>query len=202
MKNYFAVMPLMASTFVPGRDAQSQDTPQGRAARPRRVPGFHARRERAGRHRLPRRTARSHAAHDAELGSAGQGYWGNASTSATSEFRNVEARVFSRLDEYDERANGADDIAPCPDRYDFGKWPDVSHIYFGRYAALTDNQTQWNNSTNEGDWIDYSVGGENATGRATATSTRSRKRSGDISGTTCSTGLPNPAIRITPSTLR
>ncbi len=163
VKNYFAVMPLMASSFVPGATPQSQDTPQGRAAA---LAEFQEFMRAANAHDITifLDAPFAHAAHDVELGAPGQGYWGNASTTAASEIRNVEARVFSRLDEYDERAISADDIAPSPDRYDFGKWPDVSHIYFGRYAALTANKPQWNNSQNEGDWFDYSIGGENATG--------------------------------------
>ena len=163
VKNYFAVAPLMASSFVPGATPQSQDTPQGRAAA---LAEFQEFMRAANAHNITifLDAPLAHTAHDVELGAPGQGYWGNAGTTAASEIRNVEARVFSRLNEYDERATGADDIAPSPDRYDFGKWPDVSHIYFGRFAALTDNQPQWNSSQNEGDWFDYGVGGENATG--------------------------------------
>jgi hypothetical protein len=163
VKNYFDVAPLMASSFAPGATPQSQDTPEGRAAG---LAEFQEFMRAANAHDITIffDAPFAHTAHDVELRAPGQGYWGNASTTAASEIRNVEARVFSRVDEYDERAISADDIAPSPDRYDFGKWPDVSHIYFGRYAALTDNQAQWNNSRNEGDWIDYSVGGENAAG--------------------------------------
>ena len=164
VKNYFAVMPLMASSFVPGATPQSQDTPQGRAAA---LAEFQEFMRAANAHDITifLDAPFAHAAHDVELGAPGQGYWGNASTTAASEIRNVEARVFSRLNEYDERAISADDIAPSPDRYDFDKWPDVSHIYSGRYAALVANQSQKNNYTNEGDWFDYSVGAENATGQ-------------------------------------
>ena len=59
------------------------------------------------------------------------------------------------------RARGADDIAPAPDRFDFGKWQDVSDIYFGRYAALVVDGLR-DQYLNEGDWFDYSVGDENA----------------------------------------
>ena len=36
-KNYFAVMPLMASGFTPGSSPAANDTPQGRAAAPRTI---------------------------------------------------------------------------------------------------------------------------------------------------------------------
>jgi hypothetical protein len=164
VKNYFAAMPLMASAFTPGATPESQDTPQGRAAALGEFQAF-MRAASAQDVTVFLDAPLDHTAHDAELASAGQGYWGSAGASATSEFRNVEARVYSRLDEYDQRANSANDIAPAPDRYDFGKWLDVSHIYFGRYAALVANQSQQNNYTNEGDWFDYSVGAENAAGQ-------------------------------------
>jgi hypothetical protein len=37
VKNYFAVMPLMASGFTPGSSPAANDTPQGRAAAPRTI---------------------------------------------------------------------------------------------------------------------------------------------------------------------
>jgi hypothetical protein len=163
VKNYFAAAPLTASSFVPGATPESQDTPEGRAAALAEFKDF-MRAANAHDITIFLDAPFAHAAHDVELGAPGQGYWGNASTTAASEIRNVEARVFSRRDEYDERAMGAGDIAPSPDRYDFDKWPDVSHIYFGRYAALVDNEGEKNNYTNEGDWFDYSVGDENAAG--------------------------------------
>ena len=37
VKNYFAVMPLMASGFTPGSSPAANDTPQGRVAAPRTI---------------------------------------------------------------------------------------------------------------------------------------------------------------------
>ena len=48
-----------------------------------------------------------------------------AARAPTDEIRNWEARFYSRTDEYDLRASSAANIALAPDRYDFGKWPDV-----------------------------------------------------------------------------
>jgi hypothetical protein len=164
VKNFFSVMPLMASSFTPGTTPASQDTPEGRVAALAEFQNF-MRAASAEDVTVFLDAPFDHASRDAELAPAGQGYWGNPNTTAASEIRNVEARVFSRLNEYDQRAAGAGDIAPAPDRDDFGKWQDVSDIYFGRYAALVANQSQQNNYTNEGDWFDYSVGAENATGQ-------------------------------------
>ena len=164
VKNLFAAMPLMASSFTPGATPASQDTPQGRDAALAEFQNFVRAADAQGL-TIFLDAPFDHTAHDAELGTAGQGYWGNAGSNATSEIPNVEARVYSRLSEYDQRASSAANIAPAPDRFDFGKWPDVSHIYFGRYAALVPNQGAQNNYTNEGDWFDYSVGDENGTGQ-------------------------------------
>jgi len=48
------------------------------------------------------------------------------------------------------------DFGVAPDRGDFGKWDDVTELYFGRYAALVCLNPQDNgNYLNEGDWFDY-----------------------------------------------
>jgi hypothetical protein len=105
----------------------------------------------------------NHSAPDAELSSFGQAAWGGAGPS--NEIRSVEARVFSRAGKYDMRAFNAASNGIAPDRVDFGKWPDVVDIYFGRYAALVPNASQQNSYRNEGDWFDYSSGDENSAGQ-------------------------------------
>src|SRR5262249_54055742 len=105
----------------------------------------------------------NHSAHDVELAAEGKQFWGGASP--TTEIRNVEARFFSRVDEYDLRASSASTIAQAPDRDDFGKWSDTWDVYYGRYAALVPNDGQKGNYTNEGDWFDYSIGDEGITGQ-------------------------------------
>jgi outer membrane protein assembly factor BamB len=163
VKNYFAVNPLMASRFQPGSSPAGNDTPAGREQALSEFRNF-----------VAAAAAQSigifldapfnHAAHDVELAAAGQRYWGNAHSNQSTEIRSIEARLFSRAGEYDMRASGADNIAPAPDRFDFGKWTDVADIYFGRYAALVPNQSQQGRYTNEDDWFDHSIGDENATG--------------------------------------
>jgi hypothetical protein len=164
IKNYFAVMPLMASSFTPGASPAANDTTQGRTQALAEFQSF-VRAANAQQISVFLDVPFNHTAHDAELAAAGQGYWGNPGTTETTEIRAAEARVFSREGEYDQRASSANTIAPAPDRFDFGKWPDVSDVYFGRYAALVPNQAQQSNYTHEGDWFDYSVGSENGTGK-------------------------------------
>jgi glycosidase len=111
----------------------------------------------------------NHTAHDCELGASGVFYWGGVGNpnnwQPTDEIRNRESRVFSRTDAYDMRASGPGNIAPAPDRYDFGfKWNDVKDVYFGRYAALWVNSGSIGAHQNEGDWFDSSIGSENSSG--------------------------------------
>ncbi|MCX6896709.1 MAG: alpha-amylase family glycosyl hydrolase [Verrucomicrobia bacterium] len=110
----------------------------------------------------------NHTAYDCELAASGVFYWGGAGNpgnwQATDEIRNREARVYSRTDAYDMRATGTGDIAPAPDRYDFGKWGDTKDIYFGRYAALVANSGASSSYLNEGDWMDTSIGSESSAG--------------------------------------
>jgi hypothetical protein len=101
----------------------------------------------------------NHTAFDVELGQQGVDIWsGGASWSATDEIRIRERRVFSREDDYYQRAGlgAGEGIAPAPDRYDFGKWLDVKDIYFGRYASLWRDSGSTNKQKDEGDWFDYS----------------------------------------------
>jgi hypothetical protein len=117
----------------------------------------------------------NHSSFDAEFGDLGvQLFVPDTSATKTSLVRNFEVRLYSRKDEYDERAsyynpnsdpnNPDTNIALAPDRYDFGKFIDTEDFYFGRYAALVPNSGQSGNYTSEGDWFDYSVGDENSSG--------------------------------------
>ncbi|MGA0367904.1 MAG: hypothetical protein ACO3N7_00460 [Kiritimatiellia bacterium] len=100
----------------------------------------------------------NHTAFDVELADVGVELFepDGATWSATDEIRNREARFFSKVDNYDQRASGAGDIAPGPDRFDFGKWNDVKDVFFGVYAALVPNSSESGNYLNEGDWFDAS----------------------------------------------
>jgi hypothetical protein len=105
----------------------------------------------------------NHTSWDAELDASGVYYFAT-NAAPTDQFRNREARFYSRTDAYDMRAFDASSVAPAPDRYDFGKWSDVHDVFFGRYAALVANSSQTTAYLNEGDWFDYTVGSESASG--------------------------------------
>jgi hypothetical protein len=120
----------------------------------------------------------NHSAPDCEVTSQGTSLFGN-NPSPTALFRDVEARFYSRdpdgpsgsqPPDYAMRAFSSTSIALAPDRGDFGKWPDVRDIYFGRYAALVDTNGDGGtpddngNYLNEQDWFDYSIGNESSSG--------------------------------------
>ena len=100
----------------------------------------------------------NHTAFDVELAQAGVDLFqpDGQTWSPTDEIRNREARFFSQSGNYGDRASSAANIAPGPDRFDFGKWQDVKDVFFGRYDALveTDTEPERSSYTNEGDWFD------------------------------------------------
>ena len=163
VKNFFAVMPLLAKSTVPNPTPALNDTPAGRARALTDLRSFMAKADAAGVN-IMIDAPFNHGAFDVELATAGQGYWGNSQSTPDSLIQDVEARVFSRGNAYDMRAFNAGSAAPAPDRYDFGKWLDVVDLYFGRYAALVSDEGQRGNYLNEGDWFDYSAGDESAAG--------------------------------------
>jgi hypothetical protein len=105
----------------------------------------------------------SDSAWDCELDAAGTNYFAPAAQ-PTDLISGAAPLFYSRTNEYDQRATSASLITAAPDRYDFGKWTDVAHIYSGRYAALVANASQSANYLSEADWFDYSIGSENGTG--------------------------------------
>ena len=163
VKNFFEVMPLMARGFTPGGTPATNDTPAGRAAAMSEFQSFAAAADAAG-VKIMLDAPFNHTAYDGELAALGQTYFGNAGTNANTEFRNAEARFFSRTDRYDQRASGSSNIALAPDRYDFGKFADTYEVYYGRYASLVTDPGNQNNYKNEQDWFDYSIGNEGSFG--------------------------------------
>ena len=164
VKNFFAVMPLMASSFQPGGTPATDDTIAGRDQARAEFKSFVGAANTQGL-RVFLDVPFNHTAHDVELSEAGKTYWGNASSMPSAQIRAVEPRIFSHVNEYDERATSTGIIAVAPDRGDFPKWSDVYDIYFGRYAALVSNESMPQEYKDEEDWFDYSVGSENATGQ-------------------------------------
>ncbi|MCP5546907.1 MAG: hypothetical protein H7A50_05980 [Akkermansiaceae bacterium] len=100
----------------------------------------------------------NHTAFDVELAQAGVDLFqpDGQTWAKTDEIRNREARFFSLDGNYGNRASNAGNIAPGPDRFDFGKWPDVKDVFFGRYDSLveTDSEPERSSYTSEGDWFD------------------------------------------------
>jgi glycosidase len=122
----------------------------------------------------------NHTAFDVELAQKGVDLFQRQGEtwSPLDQIRNREARFFSRDynpavlgiakedlfvdggENYGDRATSGSDIAPGPDRFDFGKWLDVKDVYFGRYDALVEYNDTWsgpevNSRNNEGDWFAY-----------------------------------------------
>jgi hypothetical protein len=104
----------------------------------------------------------NHTAHDVELADAGVELFqpDGQTWNETDEIRNREARFFSAAGNYGDRASSAATIAPGPDRFDFGKWNDVKDVFFGRYDALveTDSEPERSSFTSEGDGFDAADG--------------------------------------------
>jgi glycosidase len=100
----------------------------------------------------------NHTAFDVELAQAGVDLFqpDGQTWSKTDEIRNRDARFFSLDGNYGNRASNASNIAAGPDRFDFGKWNDVKDVFFGRYDALVeyDSEPERSSFTSEGDWFD------------------------------------------------
>ena len=93
----------------------------------------------------------NHTAYDFELAAKGVELI-KPGANPTDQIRNSEARFFSRGDlfniannDYCFRASSASNIAPAPDRNDFGKFADTFDMFFGNYAALVclNDSGQW-----------------------------------------------------------
>lgn len=101
----------------------------------------------------------NHTAFDVELAQQGVDLFqpDGQTWSPYDEIRNRDARFFSADGNYGNRASSAANIAAGPDRFDFGKWRDVKDVFFGRYDALVefDSEPERSSYTNEGDWFDY-----------------------------------------------
>ncbi|MCX6934911.1 MAG: MBG domain-containing protein, partial [Verrucomicrobia bacterium] len=124
----------------------------------------------------------NHTAYDCEISSQGLPLFAEAGLntsgwSATDKIKDRDARFYSTKGAtgivYSAPANSASDIAPAPDRNDFGKWADVIDVFFGRYATLVtgDPIADVSRATvaNEGDWITISdlQGGAGSNGAVT-----------------------------------
>ena len=101
----------------------------------------------------------NHTSHDVELSQKGIDLFqpDGEVWLPTDEIRNREARFFSKIGDYGNRASSSLDIATAPDRQDFPGWQDTKDVYFGRYDSLVefnDGGSELNSHRNEGDWFD------------------------------------------------
>ncbi len=82
----------------------------------------------------------NHSAWDCEIGSVGVDMFAWA-TSAGDYIRDIRPQWYSKRNDYGAHAShyeslSNNDIAPAPDRMDFGKWNDAADFFFGTYDAL------------------------------------------------------------------
>ena len=165
VKNFWEVEPRMSAAFSgdPANEANVGSS-TNRAAAMTAFRNFMADADAAGINLMPD-AAFNHGAWDIELGQAGVDYIMPAANgsgwTAADLIHNREVRFFSKRGDYAQRASyytnfENNDIAPGPDRGDFGKWLDVIDIFFGRYAALVNqNPADNENRTSEADWFNY-----------------------------------------------
>ena len=185
VRNFWEIDPRMSATFSGNPSSQTDlNNPTNRANAMQAFRNFVTDADAAGVNIMPD-AAFNHSGWDIEVGPAGIGAvkdgftfdnrsWmagqGASGWSAADRVHDRELRVFSRAGDYRHRASFYTDfftnnIAPAPDRTDFGKWLDVCDIFFGRYAALVGAQdgSEANYYNGEGDWIDLTAPDWNGT---------------------------------------
>jgi hypothetical protein len=166
-KNFWEVEPRMSAAFSGSPTVQTNvNSAANRATSMAAFQNFMADADAAGISLMPD-AAFNHSAWDVEFGQPGIDHImtgaGASGWSASDLIHDREVRVFSRKNDYAQRASYYvnffnNDIAPAPDRGDFGKWLDVVDIFFGRYASLVNqNPSDNDNRTSEADWFNYNT---------------------------------------------
>lgn len=166
-KNFWEVEPRMSAAFSGSPTVQTNvNSAANRATSMAAFQNFMSDADAAGINLMPD-AAFNHSAWDVEFGQPGIDHImtgaGASGWSASDLIHDREVRVFSRKNDYAQRASYYvnffnNDIAPAPDRGDFGKWLDVVDIFFGRYAALVNqNPADNDNRTSEADWFNYNT---------------------------------------------
>ena len=166
-KNFWEVEPRMSAAFAGSPTVQTNvNSAANRGTSMVAFQNFMADADAAGINLMPD-AAFNHSAWDVELGQPGIDHImtgaGASGWSASDLIHDREVRVFSRQGDYANRASSYvnffnNNIAPAPDRGDFGKWLDVVDIFFGRYAALVNrNPSDNDNRTSEADWFNYNT---------------------------------------------
>lgn len=102
----------------------------------------------------------NHTAYDVELGEPGvRLFQPDGETWKPGDlFRDRVPELFSHREDYGSRAGSAENIAPAPDRSDFGKWRDAADVHFGRYAALVETPEERDRIRSGADWFDFGGG--------------------------------------------
>ena len=101
----------------------------------------------------------NHTSWDAVMGQGGVDL--GFATSPTSRIGHLRPQWYSLLTDYGLPATSytsayLNDFATAPDRGDFGKWNDVTELYFGKYSALVRNNPEKNGDyLNEEDVYDF-----------------------------------------------
>ena len=176
VKNFWEIEPRMSANFTGDpTDIANVSSQANRDAAMTSFRNFIADADAAGVNIMPD-AAFNHTAWDVELGEPGIATNGGNATQSwmaaqgasdwakTDLVHDRELRVFSRAGDHRKRASFYtnffdNNIAPAPDRTDFGKWLDVCDIYFGRYAALVGAQdgSDANNYNTDQEWFDYTT---------------------------------------------
>ena len=94
----------------------------------------------------------NHSAWDCEIGAMGVDM--GISPDPAQPIRTVRSRWYSKEDNYDEQAEAEWEIAPAPDRFDFGKWGDAADFHFGNYDALVGKGPSDTNNWGASKWKD------------------------------------------------
>ncbi|MBU0677141.1 MAG: hypothetical protein KJ626_03415 [Verrucomicrobia bacterium] len=100
----------------------------------------------------------NHSAWDCEVGQPAVDMFSWA-TNATDFIRKVKPAWYSKQNNYNLPATyyqslNSTDIAPAPDRIDFGKWNDAADFHFGTYDALVQSGASGTNAARSSQWYD------------------------------------------------
>ncbi|HEX4086185.1 MAG TPA: alpha-amylase family glycosyl hydrolase [Chthoniobacteraceae bacterium] len=190
VEDFFQVNPLYSKTYVPGTTSVATGESNAMVEFQRFVKAADA----AGIN-IMLDVPFNHTSYDCEFGAMGQALFGNANTSATTQFEDAVANFYSRWNgenisganqfatdltdlsyfDFGARAYDAGSIALAADRFDFAKFVDVHDVYFGNYSSLVDlddsgnydSSDSWENKyLSEADAFDYSIGANNVSNDA------------------------------------
>jgi glycosidase len=94
----------------------------------------------------------NHSAWDCQIGEEGVAL--GVASDPNGLIRDVRPQWYSRASDYGSYAEASYDIAPAPDRFDFGKWSDAADFFFGQYDCLVQGLPADTNNTASSAWHD------------------------------------------------